>query len=87
MDIMFKITKEEHYEIVAIISKCCCLKPAPAPYSYCSEIDCCDVQVIYRILRSHLKKNYVKPDEEDVVIEWSREEVSINIDDKIPLKK
>lgn len=83
---MFRITEEDYDEIVAVISKCCCLHPEPCPY--CSKIDCCDVQIIYKILRSHLEKSYVKPDEEKTVIEWSKREPDTNYDiDKLPFKE
>lgn len=82
---MFKITEEEYDKMVAIISKCCCFKPHPCPY--CSEIDCCDVQIIYKILRDHLEQSYIKPDEDKSAIEWSESEVDINCDeDKLPFR-
>ena len=83
---MFRITEEDYDEMVAVISKCCCLHPNPCPY--CSKIDCCDVQIIYKILRNHLEKNHIKPDEEKLVIELPRDEFNINCDeDKFPFKE
>lgn len=82
---MFKITEEEYDEMVAIISKCCCFKPHPC--SYCSEIDCCDVQIIYKILRKHLEKNYIKSDEEGHGRGWTDREHGIDWDASLPFKK
>lgn len=83
---MFRITEEDYDEMVAVISKCCCSHPDPC--QYCSTIDCCDVQTIYKILRSHLEKNYIKPDEEKTVIEWSKKEPNVIChEDKLPFKE
>lgn len=82
---MFKITEEEYDKMVAIISKCCCFKPHPCPY--CSEIDCCDVQIIYKILRDHLEQSYIKPDEEKSGKELFGEKSGIDWDeDELPFR-
>lgn len=84
-NIMFRITEKEYDEMVTVISKCCCLQPDPCPY--CSKIDCCDVQIIYGILRNHLEKGYIKSDEEEHSREWIDREHVIDWDDSIPFKK
>ena len=82
---MFRITEKDYDEMVTVISKCCCFKPDPC--SYCSEIDCCDVQIIYKILRKHLEKGCIKSYEEEYGKGWTDREPDIDWDNSLPFKK
>ena len=81
---MFTISRNEHEEIVSLISKYCC--PCTHPPEYCSEVEC-DVQMIYEILWEHLEKNDLKPDEERNAIGCAEEESGMGFDDKLPFRK
>lgn len=84
INIMFTITRKEYEEIVGLISRCCC--PCTGRHEHCAETEC-DVQIICEILWEHLERNDIKSDRERTVIEWTREEANIDLDDKFPFRE